>query len=269
MNVIKYSFVLSLFSRITMLFLRWCNSVYWGKNNNNSHFYWAVQWSWFARVNALCNLLRKKSQEVAASLPGQFLSRRCFTLCITMEVEPRIAKQYKCHHCWQTYTTTVKWEWEKDRRRQDQHYNSVSGMRMRDRLHKTRSALLQCVRQKYIVPQSNEKGRKTTDDKISTTAMCLADIKHNSTTHISPRMRKGERPQATRSAMQCGPFLSTSAKETYHVSTMPKRPKRNIPCTQWLGLRVEQCAVPDPEYPPSWSAETRATATFWTTDNVS
>ena len=43
--------------------------------------------------------LRKKSREVAASLPGQFLSRRCFTLCITVEVEPRIAKQYKCHHC--------------------------------------------------------------------------------------------------------------------------------------------------------------------------
>ena len=54
--------------------------------------YWAVQWSWFARVNALCNLLRKKSRDVAASLPGWFLSRCCFTLCIIMEVEPRIAK---------------------------------------------------------------------------------------------------------------------------------------------------------------------------------
>ena len=32
-------------------------------------------------------------------LPGRFLSRCCFTLCITMEVEPRIMKQYKCHHC--------------------------------------------------------------------------------------------------------------------------------------------------------------------------
>ena len=61
--------------------------------------YWAVQWSWFARVNALCNLSRKKSREVAASLPGRFLSRRCFTLCITMEDEPKIAKQYKCQHC--------------------------------------------------------------------------------------------------------------------------------------------------------------------------
>ena len=60
--------------------------------------YWAVQWSWFARVNALCNLSRKKLREVAASLPGRFLSRHCFTLCITMEVEPRIVKQYKCHH---------------------------------------------------------------------------------------------------------------------------------------------------------------------------
>ena len=54
-----------------------------------------VQWSWFARVNALCNLSRKKSREVAASLPAPFLSRRSFMLCIRMEVEPRIAaKQY-------------------------------------------------------------------------------------------------------------------------------------------------------------------------------
>ena len=41
----------------------------------------------------------EKSQEVAASLPGRFLSRCCFTLCITMEAESRIVKQYKCHHC--------------------------------------------------------------------------------------------------------------------------------------------------------------------------
>ena len=58
-----------------------------------------VQWWWFAWVNALCNLLCKKSRVVAASLPGQFLSRHCFMLCITMEVEPRIVKQYKCDHC--------------------------------------------------------------------------------------------------------------------------------------------------------------------------
>ena len=45
-------------------------------------------------MNALCNLSRKKSREVAASLPGRFLSRRCFTLGITMEVEPRIVKRY-------------------------------------------------------------------------------------------------------------------------------------------------------------------------------
>ena len=55
--------------------------------------YWTVQW-----MNALCNLSCKKLQEVAASLPGWFLSRHCFTLCITMEVEPIIVKQYKCHH---------------------------------------------------------------------------------------------------------------------------------------------------------------------------
>ena len=34
-----------------------------------------------------------------SALPGRFLSRRCFTLCITVEVEPRIAKQYKCQYC--------------------------------------------------------------------------------------------------------------------------------------------------------------------------
>ena len=50
-------------------------------------------------MNALCNLSRKKSREVAASLPGRFLSRRCFTLRTRMEGEPRIAKLYKCHHC--------------------------------------------------------------------------------------------------------------------------------------------------------------------------
>ena len=61
--------------------------------------YWALQWSWFAPVNALCNLLCKKSWEVAAWLQGWFLSRHCFMLCITTEVEPKIAKQYKCHHC--------------------------------------------------------------------------------------------------------------------------------------------------------------------------
>ena len=47
-------------------------------------------------VKLVCtsDLSHKKSQEVAVSLPGQFLSRRCFTLCITMQVEPRISKQY-------------------------------------------------------------------------------------------------------------------------------------------------------------------------------
>ena len=61
--------------------------------------YWAIQRSWFARVNALCNLSRKKSLRGRSALPGRFLSRRCFTLCITVEAEPRIAKQYKCQYC--------------------------------------------------------------------------------------------------------------------------------------------------------------------------
>ena len=35
-----------------------------------------------------------------SALPSQFLSRCCFTLCITVELEPRIAKQYKCQYSW-------------------------------------------------------------------------------------------------------------------------------------------------------------------------
>ena len=50
-------------------------------------------------MKLVCNLSPKKSREVAASLSGRFLSRRCFTLCITKEAEPRTAKKYKCHHC--------------------------------------------------------------------------------------------------------------------------------------------------------------------------
>ena len=39
------------------------------------------------------NLSCEKSSEVAASLPGRFLSRCCFMLCIRVEVERKIAKQ--------------------------------------------------------------------------------------------------------------------------------------------------------------------------------
>ena len=34
--------------------------------------YWAIQRSWFAQVNALCNLSRKKSREVAAHFRANF-----------------------------------------------------------------------------------------------------------------------------------------------------------------------------------------------------
>ena len=40
----------------------------------------------------------RSSERLQLSLPGWFLSR-LFTLCITIKVEPRIAKQYKCHPC--------------------------------------------------------------------------------------------------------------------------------------------------------------------------
>ena len=43
-----------------------------------------------------CARSRERSQ---LPLPGRFLSRHWFMLCITMEVEPRTAKQRKCHYC--------------------------------------------------------------------------------------------------------------------------------------------------------------------------
>ena len=45
-------------------------------------------------------IFRSRSREKSwPPLPGQILSRGWFTLCITMEVEPRNEKQYKCHYC--------------------------------------------------------------------------------------------------------------------------------------------------------------------------
>ena len=42
-------------------------------------------------------IFHTRCHEAAASLPGWFLSRHCFTLSITMEVEPWIVKQNKCY----------------------------------------------------------------------------------------------------------------------------------------------------------------------------
>ena len=85
-----------------------------------------VQWSWFARVNALCNLLHKKSREVAASLQGQFLSRCCFmqnlesrsstnatTIAVaemTMESGWRVEKKRFCIVFWLTRRLRVCWK---------------------------------------------------------------------------------------------------------------------------------------------------------------
>ena len=49
-------------------------------------------------MNALCNLSRKKSREVAALFRADF-SVGVASHCLTVEVEPRIAKQYKCQYC--------------------------------------------------------------------------------------------------------------------------------------------------------------------------
>ena len=89
--------------------------------------YWEIQRSWFARVNALCNLSRKKSREVAAHFRADFwvgVASRCLSsvwlcerarFCVEVfyalyinfhsfihsfiQAEHRIAKQYKCQYC--------------------------------------------------------------------------------------------------------------------------------------------------------------------------
>ena len=43
--------------------------------------------------------IARSCERLQVPFPGQFLSRCCFTLCLAMEVEPRIAKQYKCYCC--------------------------------------------------------------------------------------------------------------------------------------------------------------------------
>ena len=53
----------------------------------------------FATATVVAFVLLRKSRFSFHSLPSRFLSRRCFTLCTTMEVEPRLVQQYKCHHC--------------------------------------------------------------------------------------------------------------------------------------------------------------------------
>ena len=48
-----------------------------------------LEWMRFVIFRARCRI----------ALPGRFLNRRCFRLCITVEVEPRIMKQHKCLYC--------------------------------------------------------------------------------------------------------------------------------------------------------------------------
>ena len=89
MNIIICTF--SVFNRPTCIFisvlvyckfgvvlLYFCTVL--GVTSVPSPCYWAVQWSWFTRVNALCNLSRKKSWKVTLQLPGRFwvgVASRC------------------------------------------------------------------------------------------------------------------------------------------------------------------------------------------------
>ena len=49
---------------------RWATSTF--TQRLSSDIYWAIQRSWFTRVNALCNLSRKKSRDVAAHFRADF-----------------------------------------------------------------------------------------------------------------------------------------------------------------------------------------------------
>ena len=66
---------------------------------NEDYMQWCTYWA-FSEAGLLewmrFVIFRARSRD---ALPGRFLGRRCFTLCITTEVEPRIAKQYKCQRC--------------------------------------------------------------------------------------------------------------------------------------------------------------------------
>ena len=84
------------------------------------HSYWVIQRSWFARVNVLCNLLRKKSQEVTAHFRADFWkwklnlesqsSTNANTVAvvkITMERGWRVDKKCLCVVFWLTRRSQV------------------------------------------------------------------------------------------------------------------------------------------------------------------
>ena len=60
--------------------------------------YWAIQRSWFARVNALCNLSCKKLREVAAHFRADFWVGVA-SRCVYQWKLKLIAKQYKFQLC--------------------------------------------------------------------------------------------------------------------------------------------------------------------------
>ena len=74
-----------------------------GSPQNESYIqllYWAIQQSWFARVNALCNLSRKKSREVANA-------NTIAVAKITVERGWRVEKKCLCVIFWLTRRSQV------------------------------------------------------------------------------------------------------------------------------------------------------------------
>jgi len=73
-------------------------AVHWGAQILNKEvllLYWPIQ----PTKRPFVILSERSCERSQLPLLGQFLSRRWFMLCITMKIEPRIAKQYKCHYC--------------------------------------------------------------------------------------------------------------------------------------------------------------------------
>ena len=79
-------FIYNFYMWLVVMFCLFANALYdWNITKTNScvhlnvigeyiyiSLYWAIQRSWFARVNALCNLSRKRLREVAAHLWADF-----------------------------------------------------------------------------------------------------------------------------------------------------------------------------------------------------
>ena len=79
----------------------------------------------------------------------KFLSRRCFTLCIRMDVEPRIAKLYKMAQqlLWQELHRKGGWRMEKKCLHRFSHDQKIASVWPECNVHPTARAISYCLLQ--------------------------------------------------------------------------------------------------------------------------